>query len=46
METVTYVGIYYVDIDEQAQDTFFRSVKQLSEKESITEQQKVESKVC
>ena len=34
---------YLADIDEQANDLFFRLVKQLSEEENVTEQLKVES---
>ena len=34
---------YLADIDEQANNLFFRLVKQLSEEENVTEQLKVES---
>lgn len=36
---------YLVDIDKQAEELFFRVVKQLSEKEGITEQLKAENQM-
>ena len=36
---------YLADIDEQAEDMFFRLVKQLSEKEGVTEQLKAENQM-
>ena len=36
---------YLADIDEQAEDMFFRLVKQLAEKEGITEQLKSENQM-
>ena len=36
---------YLADIDEQAEDMFFRLVKQLAEKEGITEQLKAENQM-
>lgn len=36
---------YLADIDNQAEDMFFRLVKQLAEKEGITEQLKVENQM-
>lgn len=36
---------YLSDIDEQAEDMFFRLVKQLSEKEGVTEQLKAENQM-
>lgn len=36
---------YLADIDEQAQDMFFRLVKQLAEKESVTETLKAENQM-
>ncbi|MEE3428135.1 MAG: TnpV protein [Ruminococcus sp.] len=36
---------YLADIDEQAEDMFFRLVKQLAEKESVTEQLKAEDQI-
>ena len=36
---------YLADIDEQAEDMFFRLVKQLAEKEGVTEQLKAENQM-
>ena len=36
---------YLADIDEQAEDMFFRLVKQFAEKESVTEQLKAENQM-
>lgn len=36
---------YLADIDEQAEDMFFRLVKQLSEKEGVTEQLKADNQM-
>ena len=36
---------YLADIDEQAEDMFFRLVKQLAEKEAVTEQLKAENQM-
>lgn len=36
---------YLADIDEQAEDMFFRLVKQLAEKEGVTEQLKAEKQM-
>ena len=36
---------YLADIDEQAEDMFFRLVKQLAEKEGVTEQLKVDNQM-
>ena len=36
---------YIADIDEQAEDMFFRLVKQLAEKEAVTEQLKAENQM-
>ena len=36
---------YLADIDEQAEEMFFRLVKQLSEKEGVTEQLKAENQM-
>ena len=36
---------YLADIDEQAEDMFFRLVKQLAEKEGVTEQLKAENQL-
>ena len=36
---------YLADIDEQAEDMFFRLVKQLAEKEDVTEQLKAENQM-
>ena len=36
---------YLADIDEQAEDLFFRLVKQLAEKEGVTEQLKAENQM-
>ena len=36
---------YLVDIDEQAEDTFLRLVKQIAEREGLTEQLKAENQL-
>lgn len=36
---------YLADIDEQAEDMFFRLVKQLAEKEGVTEQLKADNQM-
>ena len=36
---------YLADIDEQAEDMFFRLVKQLAEKENVTEKLKAENQM-
>ena len=36
---------YLADIDKQAEDMFFRLVKQLAEKEGVTEQLKAENQM-
>ena len=39
------LNAYLADIDEQAADMFFRQVKQLAEKEEVTEQLKAENQM-
>ncbi len=45
MMTSCKLTAYLADIDEQAEDMFFRLVKQLSEKEGVTEQLKAENQM-
>ena len=39
------LSAYLADIDEQAEDMFFRLVKQFAEKESVTEQLKADNQI-
>ncbi len=39
------LNCYLVDIDEQAEDMFFRLVKQMAEREGVTEQLKAENQM-
>jgi len=45
LQTSCKLTAYLADIDEQAEDMFFRLVKQLAKKEGVTEQLKAENQM-